>query len=520
MTDFLPLKTSISTCDLKINIHKHAIASFFEWDKLDQAVGGGQEPLGEEFPCGIPLKLIFARYQASPTDSSSHHKMTTCSPEHHLQAIPLPQSLLTKLVELHEDQSLLEDVWITPSTRQVPLWLEDSDIHLGIQGLLKMDQCLEEQRRLGSEADNLCRWYGDKLAAVELSLCTTNNNLLVRLIKLCCDHLLALKSSTCLSGGTPEILFLWITVEAPVPAAQDEDTEFPDPPSDSLDNSNATNPTLANYVSDDWMTSNQVPKEHDGGPAKTPCARIVWEYPSNMSVDMTPLPSSEPTDVPEVLAGQTCPPQDGFSGTFFQVHDIEILQSPTECLNDICINGCIPLLFSSIKPSNAHQFTIFSTHDLICIWYNASDDCLWHTMKHNSFWCKDIWIIPIHHSDAGGHWVLCVAHLPHKELLLFDSLGEWRRWRANVQDVMKLLARLQHIACQHDHVMHADVSAEWIARPLVVETLQTNGYDCGVWVLATVATTIRGFDVTGLSEKDLPLFRHYLYMNVLSSPTS
>ncbi|KAG9316189.1 hypothetical protein JVU11DRAFT_2213 [Chiua virens] len=541
--DFEFIHILILARDLKINICKRAIALFFEWDKLDQAVGGGQKPLGTK----LHQQTRQAIAKRQPALLSAIRKFNSyCEQLEKLYdrrwAILLPQSLPTKLTELREDQSLLEDVWITPSTGQVPLWLEDSDIRLGIRGLLKMDRCLEEQRWLGSEADNLCRWYGDELAAVELSLRTTDNNLLVRLIKLRRDHLLALEScwitplasaprfktcrkealslATCLSGGTPEISFSWITVEVPVPAAQDEDTEFPDPPSDSLDNSDATNPTLADYVSNDWMTSDQVPEEHDGGPAKTPCTRIVWEYPSNMSVDMTPLPSSEPTDVPEVLAGRTCPPQDGFSGTFFQVRDIKILQSPTECLNDICINGCIPLLFSSIKPSNAHQFAIFSTHDLIRIWYNASDDCLWRVMKHNSFWCKDIWIILIHRSDAGGHWVLCVAHLRRKELLLFDSLGERRRWRANVQDVMKLLARLQHIAHWHDHAMHADVSAEWIAHPLVVKTLQTNGYDCGVWVLATVAATIRGFDVTSLSEKDLPLFCHYLYMNVLSSPTS
>jgi hypothetical protein len=33
--------------DLKINIRKRAIASFFEWDKLDRAVGGAQQALGE-----------------------------------------------------------------------------------------------------------------------------------------------------------------------------------------------------------------------------------------------------------------------------------------------------------------------------------------------------------------------------------------------------------------------------------------------------------------------------------------
>ena len=32
--------------DLKINIHKRAVGSFFEWDKLDCAVGGNDKPLG------------------------------------------------------------------------------------------------------------------------------------------------------------------------------------------------------------------------------------------------------------------------------------------------------------------------------------------------------------------------------------------------------------------------------------------------------------------------------------------
>ena len=33
--------------DLKINIRKRAIGSFFEWDKLDCAVGGKQKTLGQ-----------------------------------------------------------------------------------------------------------------------------------------------------------------------------------------------------------------------------------------------------------------------------------------------------------------------------------------------------------------------------------------------------------------------------------------------------------------------------------------
>lgn len=42
------------------------------------------------------------------------------------------------------------------------------------------------------------------------------------------------------------------------------------------------------------------------------------------------------------------------------------------------------------------------------------------------------------------------------------------------------------------------------------EALQTNLYDCGLWVLATIAAALRGFDVTGFAEADMPWFRKYL----------
>jgi len=84
--------------------------------------------------------------------------------------IPLPSPLLTKLAELRNDQSLLEDVWISPSVREIPWWLEDIDVREGIRAVLKIDQCLEEQRRLGIEADNMCRWFGHELCAIELAI--------------------------------------------------------------------------------------------------------------------------------------------------------------------------------------------------------------------------------------------------------------------------------------------------------------------------------------------------------------
>ena len=85
-------------------------------------------------------------------------------------AIPLPVPLPTKLADLHGDQTLLQDIWITCSSSDIPWWLGDSDVCEGIRALLKWDRCREEQCHLGVDADNMCHWYGIKLSAVELAL--------------------------------------------------------------------------------------------------------------------------------------------------------------------------------------------------------------------------------------------------------------------------------------------------------------------------------------------------------------
>ncbi|KIK11113.1 hypothetical protein PISMIDRAFT_123271, partial [Pisolithus microcarpus 441] len=49
--------------------------------------------------------------------------------------------------------------------------------------------------------------------------------------------------------------------------------------------------------------------------------------------------------------------------------------------------------------------------------------------------------------------------------------------------------------------------------------IQTNGYDCGLWVLAQIAAVLRGCEITGLREEDMIMFRKFLYIQVLRIPT-
>jgi len=83
--------------------------------------------------------------------------------------VPLPAPLPTTLDALRNDPTLMQDVWITPSA-EIPGWLGDVNVRNGICALLKHERCLEEQCRLGLEADNMCRWFGYELTAIQVAL--------------------------------------------------------------------------------------------------------------------------------------------------------------------------------------------------------------------------------------------------------------------------------------------------------------------------------------------------------------
>ena len=83
------IRMLLLACDLKINIHKWATGSFFEWDKLDQAVGEAQKTLSNMFLSHKQYLFISVQEQNStsiherPLPSNSLHwwppsRSTTC----------------------------------------------------------------------------------------------------------------------------------------------------------------------------------------------------------------------------------------------------------------------------------------------------------------------------------------------------------------------------------------------------------------------------------------------------------
>ncbi|KAG1804538.1 uncharacterized protein BJ212DRAFT_1486658 [Suillus subaureus] len=287
--------------DLKINICKCAIASFFKWDKLDQAVGGAQQALG--------MKLHQQTWKAiakhQPTLMTAISKFNLyCKQLDSLYdpscTIPLPTPLPTKLTELRAGPTLMEDMWITPSIGEVPWWLDDMDVRDCICTLLKCDQCREEQVHLGTEADNLCHFFGEELAALKFALCIPECEPFTATLEQCWSDFLQLQScwsnllasslwfatqvkeavdiAATLSGGSQSTALHWIhTTRLTIPNLDGEDelvsADLNDPPQIGLEQATLTD-VLERQMG--MLMDNDSESTDIGYDIK---ATIVWELP-------------------------------------------------------------------------------------------------------------------------------------------------------------------------------------------------------------------------------------------------
>lgn len=80
---------------------------------------------------------------------------------------------------------------------------------------------------------------------------------------------------------------------------------------------------------------------------------------------------------------------------------------------------------------------------------------------------------------------------------------------------MALVVRLVLLANQNGHALPV-ITSGWIARPTVMCPQQTNGFDCGVWVIANIAAVFLGFSVTGIQEHEISLVRTSLLCMLLA----
>ncbi|KAG1837517.1 hypothetical protein DFJ58DRAFT_718872 [Suillus subalutaceus] len=426
------------------------------WDKLDRAVGGAQQALGTKLHQQT-RKAISKRQPALMTAIRKFNSY--CERLDSLYdtswGIPLPAPLPTKLAELRSDPGLMEDVWITPSHGEVPRWLDDTSTRDGIRALLKRDRCREEQVRLGVEADNLCRFFGNELGALELALRSPNSepfavllqqrhanficlqtrwsNCLASSVRFTNEVSKAVAIATTLSGGSPNMALHWINASMLVVSDSEGCDELPIVDPDHCPQVDSEQAALADVLEGE-MGAIELDDDDSTNYGRDANAVICWNLPENLLVDDFCVPSQEPGVLdPAKIFARIRPSHDGIPRLEFDPKEIGILSSPTACLNDTCINNCAILLWCSQLNTSAARCAILSTHDLPRIRYNAPDDNIWRHTMWIRYWEKDIWVLPIHRPSGIGHWVMCVIQLSTKELYLFDSMGDRTPWQSDVK---------------------------------------------------------------------------------------
>ncbi|KAF7975585.1 hypothetical protein HWV62_9141 [Athelia sp. TMB] len=483
------VRTLLLARDLKINIRKRAVGSFLEWERLDQAVGGNHQALGTKAhqrtrqaitrrkPALLRAIRTFNKYCAQLSDLHDPS-----------WSIPLPQPLPTNLAALRDRSDLMEDVWISRREEEMPRWLSDLSVRDGIRAMLKKDGCLWERRRLGREADNLCRWLGKELAAVELAIRLPANSSLRTLLA---EHRRQLqflqerwstplasnarfqtavqeatKTAQILMGEEPVVVLDWIDpVVAQNNVIFDIDGTDDDAPISESGPVDGFTLDSDNLIAEDELDARDDALADDENVIDNASAFVSWTLPNNLNIDpvrdytlrpdeLLPIPSRGDFHCRKL---ELIPPR-RFPHVI--LHDtIQRFSLPT-LLDGDSINNAANLLQRQLLhcgSASASSIAIFSTYDLARERYSGLDEQLWRSTKNTKYWMKDIWILPIHRPDA-NHWVLCAIYLDKKSLRLFDSFAEQRPWHSEIKVIMSLVARLTCIARRNGHIR----TDEWI----------------------------------------------------------
>ncbi|KAJ7502581.1 hypothetical protein B0H11DRAFT_1712541 [Mycena galericulata] len=546
--DGLPLefvRTLLLMRDLKMNLRKRAVGSFYEWETLDRAVSGRREALGTKLHQAT-RKAITRRQPALVRAIRKFNAY--CAQLETLRPpgcpIPIPAALPTTLDALRSSPALHEDVWIQSASEPIPRWLEDHDVRDGIRSLHTIDRCVEEADRLNEERMSLRRWLGEELAVVAMAIAANDPDLHLPLVRRQQDlrYLSRLWEPALRLRPRPQGAPTAITDVAPVPAAsperplahsspsasaaprpEDDEDFFEGPHTEEDDDivaSEELDPGLISDTDEPLLVADLLETPHE---LEETSGALVADPPLPQELEINTCH----TEIVRDRRRRQCPPMpSGRRGNTINIDDLDTLTTPGGRLNGFCLNGVAAALLAHFsRPDSpcrlaAANCAVLSTYDLGRIRYNASDDEIWRHIGPTLFWEKSIWLLPIHRAQE-EHWVLAVIPVHQRRVFLFDSLASRGGWRRDLKEIMALITRMLSLAERKHHPMNIGLAdGAWEASPLFepARPRQTNGYDCGVWVLCTMAAFMRGYCSTSVSERDMGHVRRLLTDHVLTLP--
>ncbi|KAJ7723854.1 hypothetical protein DFH07DRAFT_759343 [Mycena maculata] len=550
----LPLEfvtTLVLMDNLKKSIRQRVVGSFLEWESLRRAVKGRREAPGTKMyqatskaiakcePALLRSVAKFNGYCAALEDL----RPTTCD-------IPIPPPLATDLTGLRNDPYLQQDVWMALSGGAPPRWLSDENVRDGIRSLHVADRCAEEAVQLNVERRNLRTWLDQELAIVAYAMISAVSPASTPAATLTpVSAASTADASTAAASHVPASTAFRISdniLQGDAPTTVVLSTE----PRISR---SATRPTVTVEVElavedifeggemggDDFVASEEL----DPGVESDDEVLYVGEVLRNMSCDAedeTSAITAQPVDYEIqwdcLVWNQFFEPIDRTShydhivvGTegrpkqTIAVADLARLQHPTALLNGFCMNGVAAAMLEWFTQNTdptaagiAHRCAVLSTYDLPRVRYNCCDAELWRALVPTKYWEKSVWIVPVHRLTE-KHWMLIIV-VPHEEALYFFDSMNGRNWHPDLRVretawVARPLRSLVRLSFLFLHITLIDIIQAHAP-------LQTNSYDCGLWVLCTMATVMRGHALPAITEADMADVRELFKDLVLTLPTS
>ncbi|KAJ8077749.1 hypothetical protein PM082_002182 [Marasmius tenuissimus] len=201
--------------------------------------------------------------------------------------------------------------------------------------------------------------------------------------------------------------------------------------------------------------------------------------------------------------------------TLFLRDTLTRIDKETAWLSADCVNSCSALLRHSFGGDECALISTFAMQTFLND-KRTGPATIWRLLRATKYWTKKTWIIPIHDSDR-MHWIVAIVRRERKQILLFDSFAD----RASMSDwlpkIEMLVSCLAANAIDQGYEIELKLS-EWSSRPLVLSPLQTNSYDCGVWVLWVTLATLRGYDMAHVDEGNIRIFRKYISRLIRTLP--
>ncbi|KAL0061241.1 hypothetical protein AAF712_011947 [Marasmius tenuissimus] len=519
----LPLKylhKLILARDLKITIRKKAIGSFFEWDKLDMAVGGMHEAMGTK--AHQVTREAIARQKSAFENliQKFNQYVTKLEGEHQpWYCVPVPKKLPMQLVTLRdmETSHLWEDVWICERTVP-PKWLTNEDVRKGIQAVLMLDHCAEERVCLQTEVENLCHWFRDELQALRYMAQDQRYAKYRTIIKLWLnDHLLLVNIWSNLFFPASvfrdqvRLVEQWLTSppnhEAPTPSPLQK------PRSEALSIPMSVD-TASSSASSAQVRANTPPPttHHSTDPSSGTAHGAALDQGSSLLDDQVPDTgddAEEDDNEVEIVSERIA------------LQDVIDKDPSLDDAEDV-LHLVWEIPYSFNRPSKPEMSNVlFSPHVIPQLLRNtdSSVNAAWKYNCRLEYWRKPVWILPIHDKTA-HHWALAVIRVDIKEIHIFDSFEQHSSLSEWVPEVQQVVSQLTTLAKDQGLPVLSSLAvlSSWIAKPLQIGHLQNNTHDCGVWVLWVIMSLVCGYDFTPLTEECIAKFRKFLARLIRTIP--